>query len=72
MIKIVILMCRLTLPGACTQENAAAVILADRQDDGTPCMALGHLLLKQLHKNPDPDPTVMTLVACQKDGHPFY
>lgn len=70
MIKVVILICRLMAPGPCTEDNAVAVILADRKDDGTPCQALGHILVKQLGTKLEA--TDMVRVACQKDGEPFY
>jgi len=70
MIKIIIMICRLMAPGPCTEDSAAAVILADRQDDGVPCQELGHILVKQLHTKLAT--TDMVQVACQKDGRPYY
>jgi hypothetical protein len=69
MIKIAVLICRLLAPGPCTDDNAIAAIFADRQDDGTPCAALGHLLLKQMRTNLASND--MVLVRCVKDGEPF-
>jgi hypothetical protein len=70
MIKIAVLICRLMAPGPCNEDTAVAAIFADRQDDGTPCQALGRLLVKQMRTNLTPKDLVQ--VACLKDGKPFY
>jgi len=70
MIKIVIFICRLMSAQACTQDAARATVLADHQDDGTPCRELGLLLLKQLDLKPKPSDVVV--VGCEKDGKGYY
>jgi hypothetical protein len=70
MIKIVVLLCQLGTPQLqCTEDTAQAVVIADHEDDGTSCKALGDALLEQVGKNPQ-IPNVV-LVACQKDGKPI-
>ena len=70
MIKIVVLICRLMAPQPCTEDTAIAAVMADRQDDGTPCQAMGRLLMKEVHANLQANDFLH--VACQKDGQPFH
>jgi hypothetical protein len=67
MVKIVILICQLTAQGPCTEDSAMAAALADRQDDGTSCQGLAHMLM-----NPEFTAKYKTVIACVKDGKPFY
>jgi len=71
MIKIVVLVCQIMSPLQCTQSTAKVVIFADREDDGTSCKELGHLLVKQIGR---PESTIddTIMVACQKNGKPFF
>jgi hypothetical protein len=70
MIKVVVLVCSLMPQLQCTESTAKVVILADREDDGTPCRELGHLLVKQLGR-PETTKDDTILVACQKDGKEY-
>ena len=70
MIKIVVLVCQIMSPLQCTENTAEVVVLADHEDDGMPCKALGNELLRQLRKNPEINNTIM--VACEKDGKPYF
>jgi hypothetical protein len=52
MIKVVILICQLATPlNDCTEDNSVAMILADTNDDGVSCSALGNVLLTRVGTN---------------------